>query len=264
MSDFVTPVLLMQTLAAVREAGRIITDAWNKPRSIKYKGPIDLVTETDVAVETFLGKRLREILPEANVLGEEGSPAARPEGTTWIIDPVDGTTNFAHSIPQCGISLALWRNDAVEMGIVYLPAEDELFHAVRGEGAFLNGKEISVTDESDVERALVATGFPYSIRDDIENIMQNMRAVLMAAQGVRRIGSAAADLAYTACGRFEAYYEIRLKPWDLAAGWLLVEEAGGKVTRYDGVTPFDFGKGILASNGKVHEAIAALITDVDD
>nr|WP_209280096.1 inositol monophosphatase family protein [Desulfobaculum xiamenense] len=254
---------MARTLAAVREAGRIVCDAWNRPRNIEYKGRIDLVTGTDVAVEAALKARLAEILPEAGILAEESARGWDLGELSWVVDPLDGTTNFAHGIPMCAISVALWRNGRSEMGVVYLPVLDELFHAVRGEGAYLNGEPISVTGESDPERALVGTGFPYTVREDIRRVVDPLERVLAACQGVRRMGAAAVDLAYTACGRLDAFYEINLKPWDTAAGWILVEEAGGRVTSYDGVTPYVFGGDILASNGHVHEAVAALVTGRD-
>ncbi|MFK4765034.1 inositol monophosphatase family protein [Desulfobaculum sp. SPO524] len=261
MSDYVTPLLLTRTLAAVREAGRIVTDAWNTPRNITYKGRIDLVTETDVAVENLLKERLGEILPEAGMLAEESAESLEPQALTWIVDPVDGTTNFAHGIPLCAISVALWRDGRPELGIVSLPVMDELFYAVRGQGATLNGAPINVTTEADPERALVATGFPYTVKEDLPRIIAPLERVLATCQGVRRMGAAAVDLAYVACGRMDAFYERGLKPWDTAAGMLLVEEAGGRVSAFDAGTPYTFGGGILASNGPLHEAMSSLITE---
>lgn len=261
MSDFVTPLLLTRTLAAVRDAGRIVRESWKQPRNIEYKGRIDLVTETDVAVESALRISLAEVLPEADMLGEETSGSVVPGDLTWIVDPVDGTTNFAHGIPLCAISVALWKDGRSILGVVYLSILDELFYAVRGDGAFLNGDQIHVTSQDNPERALVGTGFPYTVKEEVKSIISPLKRVLETCQGVRRMGAAAVDLAYVACGRMDAFYEVHLKPWDTAAGWLLVEEAGGRVTCYDGKTPFSFGEDILATNGHLHEAISSLIAE---
>lgn len=260
MSDYVTPVLLAQTLSAAAEAADMIREAAKKPRTVRLKGRIDLVTETDVAVEKFLKKRLGAVLPAADFLAEESAETRVPGELTWIIDPLDGTTNFAHGLPMVAISIGLWRNGQVEMAVLSIPALDETFHAVRGEGAYLNGDPIHVTDTADPVNALVATGFPYSVAEDVDQIVAALARILPATRGVRRMGAAAVDLAYTACGRLDAFYEINLNPWDTAAGWLLVEEAGGTVTRFDGVTPYTPGApDILASNGAVHAAVAGLV-----
>lgn len=260
MSDFVTPVLLAGTLAAAHEAGRLVTAARNKPKNITKKGPIDLVTETDLAVEALLKERLGALLPAADFMAEESAESSAPGELTWIIDPLDGTTNFAHDLPMVAVSIGLWRDGAVEMGVVAVPVVGELFHAVRGEGAFLNGEPISVTRTAEPGDALVATGFPYSVAEDLDHIIGPMARVLPATRGLRRMGAAAVDMAYTACGRFDAFYETRLKPWDTAAGWLLVEEAGGRVTRFDPAEPYTPGApSILASNSVLHEAMAELV-----
>lgn len=261
MSDFVTPVLLARTLAAVSEAADLVREAAARPRNVRFKGRIDLVTETDLAVEQLLGDRLGGILPGADFLAEESAENLVPGDLAWIVDPLDGTTNFAHGLPVTAVSVGLWRAGRVEMAVLELPLLGETFHAVRGEGAWLNGEPISVTDTAEPVNALVATGFPYSVAEDVEPILDALGRVLPATRGVRRMGAAAVDLAYTACGRLDAFYEMRLKPWDTAAGWLLVEEAGGRVTRFDGRTPYTPGApDILASNGRVHAAVSALVT----
>jgi len=260
MSDFVTPVLLARVLAAVAEAADLIREAKGRPKNVTMKGRIDLVTETDVAVEKLLKERLAPVLPEADFMAEESAESFVPGELTWIIDPLDGTTNFAHDLPMVAISVGLWRQGRVELGVVAVPALDETFYAVRGEGAFLNGEPIHVTATAEPVNALVATGFPYSIVEDVEPIVAALARVLPATRGLRRMGAAAVDLAYTACGRMDAFYEIRLKPWDTAAGWLLIEEAGGRVTRFDGETAYTPGApDILATNGAVHQAMSNLV-----
>jgi myo-inositol-1(or 4)-monophosphatase len=260
MNAFVTPVLLGAALAAVHEAGQCILDARTRPRTIRHKGRIDLVTETDLASEALLKERLGPLLPGAGFMAEESAASRVPGELTWIIDPLDGTTNFAHGLPVVAVSVGLWRAGEPVLGIVAVPALGETFHAVRGQGAFLNGAPIRVSETAEPMDALVATGFPYSVAEDMEFIMGPMGRVLPATRGLRRMGAAAADLAYVACGRLDAFYEIRLKPWDTTAGWLLVEEAGGRVTRFDPRSPYTPGApSILASNGRVHEAMAALV-----
>ena len=254
-------------LDAVRASGRIIKEHWEKPRNIIMKGRIDLVTETDLAVEQDLICRLSSILPESAFLAEEsaGNTDLRNAGEwVWIIDPVDGTTNFAHKIPFVASSVALWHNTSqggeVVLGVVNCPILDECFHATKGGGAFANGNPIQVTQTSDVEQALVATGFPYTIREDRAEIVDWLNQVLPLARGVRRCGAAAVDLAYLAAGRYDAFYETNLKPWDTAAGWLLIEEAGGRVTSLETNGPFGlYERGILASNTKLHEIMYTLL-----
>ncbi|MDO4767922.1 MAG: inositol monophosphatase family protein [Pseudomonadota bacterium] len=246
-------------LDRVRAAGGIIREQWADEKRIAFKGRIDLVTQTDLAVEACLLRALPELLPGSAVLAEESHTTLTPDGLSWIVDPVDGTTNYAHGLPMTAVSVALWRDGRAELGAVYAPMLDELFWAVRGGGAFLNGRPIGVSAETEMCKALIATGFPYSVCEEADEICSRLRRVLKASQGVRRFGSAAIDLAYTACGRFEGFYETSLKPWDTAAGWLLVEEAGGRVSGADG-KDYDFsGHMIVASNGHVHEALLELL-----
>ena len=246
---------------AVAAAGDIIRAHWDKPSLVTHKGRIDLVTGTDLAVESALKESLSRLLPASTFLAEESAATLEPGELTWIIDPVDGTTNFAHRVPFVASSVALWAGGESVLGFVNVPVQGEMFHAVRGLGAFCNGRPIRVSAIDRLEDALVGTGFPYSVREDIRPIMARLEAVLVAAQGVRRHGAAAIDLAYVARGRTEAFYEQGLKPWDTAAGWLLVEEAGGRVTRFDPGALYHLrAEGILASNGLVHESLGALLS----
>ena len=257
----------MQTLTALtadvaaiaREAGGIVRDHARKPRDIHYKGRIDLVTATDLAVEEFLRERLAALVPGSFFLAEEGSPTAALGQNTWIIDPVDGTTNFAHGLPFVGVSIGLWRDGDVTLGVVNAPLLDECFTAVKGQGAYRNGERIRVSGTDSLVHSLVATGFPYAIDEELPELLPRLGRVLGQTQGVRRYGAASLDLAYVATGQYDGFYERRLNPWDVAAGWLLVREAGGVVTRLDG-SPFRLhDHDILATNGKVHEALRALM-----
>jgi myo-inositol-1(or 4)-monophosphatase len=248
--------LLPKTIDIVREAGDLLMRYWHAPREIRHKGRIDLVTTADLALEKLLKENLGALLPEAGFLAEESATAEdlgkRLDGPTWIIDPLDGTTNFAHGFPFVAISVALWDEGDVQLGLVHLPVLNELFHAAKGRGTHLNNAPVHVSTIPDLENSLVATGFPYSVREQLPPILGWMETMLSLTQGIRRPGSAASDLAYVACGRFDAFYEINLKPWDMAAGWLLVREAGGLVTRMDG-SAFDLHiPSILASNTNVH------------
>lgn len=248
---------------AVRDAGEIIREHWQQEKDVRYKGDIDLVTQTDLAVEDALKRSLAAIVPEAGFLAEETASTHVPEQLTWIIDPVDGTTNYAHGIPAVAVSVALWQEDRVRAGWVYLPMmgrDGELFTARQGGGAYLNGEPISVSKTETVSRSVIATGFPYSIRHKLDEIMPRVSRVLAASQGIRRFGSAATDLVYTAMGRFDGFFEQDLNPWDVAAGWLIVTEAGGRVTRYDPGVSYALGaKTILATNGRIHDELENIL-----
>ncbi|MGE9985884.1 inositol monophosphatase family protein [Desulfovibrio sp. SGI.169] len=251
--------ILRECVNIVRRSGEIIRARWAGPRHVRHKGGIDLVTETDLEVEAFLKKNLAGLLPEASFMAEESCVADQEPGALcWIIDPVDGTTNFVHRIPQVGTSVALWREGRVVLGVVNTPMLEECFWAARGQGAFCNNQPIAVSRADTLAGALVGTGFPYDVAERLPEVLERLAAVLPVSQGVRRIGAASVDLAYLACGRLDAFYEAGLKPWDLAAGWLLVEEAGGKVSNLRN-EPLRFGEALLASNGRLHDAMTALL-----
>lgn len=257
-----TDKFINDAIQTVYQAGELIVSAWDKPRNIRYKGPIDLVTDTDVAVEETLKKSLGRILPEADFLAEESaSETTLAQGPTWIIDPLDGTTNFAHKIPFVAVSVGLWTGEDVDLGIVYLPILNEMFWAAKGKGAHCNDEKISVSKTETLKPALIATGFPYSVLKNVDIIIKHMRNALVSTRGVRRCGSAATDLAYTAAGRFDAFYEIGLNPWDTAAGVCLINEAGGKISTFDG-SPYKPGMHeILGSNGTLHEQMVSLLSE---
>lgn len=257
------PGLLADTVQVVTNAGRIVAANIDQEKRVERKGRINLVTEIDLKSEAYLKEHLYHVLPSAGFLAEESSDQnarGNPQEQVWIIDPIDGTTNYAHGLPSVAVSVALWEEGRPLFGVVNLPVLGEMFAAYEGGGAFRNGDRIHVTKTRNLEESLLSTGFPYDIEAYIPEIIRNFEALLPKIRGVRRSGAAALDLAYVACGRFDAFYESELKPWDTAAGMLLVTEAGGKVTRYDGSTEYVLGdQSILASNGLIHAAVADLL-----
>lgn len=249
-------------MTIVDKAGEMVREADAGTRKITRKGRIDLVTETDVAVEEMLKGELAGLLPGSNFLAEESAKDGELSEFTWIIDPIDGTTNFAHGLPMVANSIALWHSGRVVLGVVNLPLLGEKFTAVEGEGAFLNGEPIHVADQSDLEQCLLATGFPYAIEEHLETILKHLHRLLPLTQGIRRPGAAALDLAYVACGRYDGFYESALNPWDTAAGWLLVKEAGGRISEYDAGCKYGFDSlTILATNGRIHDTLSRLLVE---
>ncbi|MDD3313293.1 inositol monophosphatase family protein [Pseudodesulfovibrio sp.] len=260
MHDETLTGLLPGLEAAVRKAGDLVVEHSARRRNITHKGRIDLVTETDVAVEELLKEQLHRLLPEADFLAEESASGTEPGELTWIIDPLDGTTNFAHGLPFVANSVGLWHRDRVVLGAVNLPLLGELFCAARGQGTRLNGRPVTVSAVENLDDALLATGFPYAIEEHLDTILRHFKTLLPLAQGIRRPGAAALDLAYVACGRYDGFYESALHPWDTAAGILLITEAGGRVSEYEAEKPYGFGSGtILATNGRLHERLSGLL-----
>jgi myo-inositol-1(or 4)-monophosphatase len=255
----VTPLAVAE--AAARAAGRALVEGFGSALTVERKGAIDLVTSMDRAAEKILVERIRASFPDHEILAEEGGGRAlaadgRPR---WILDPLDGTTNYAHAHPQWCVSVGFAEGDRAEAGVVFDPLRDELFAAARGQGASLAGRPIRVSAVRTLDDALIATGFPYDRRERADFYMAFYRAAVIATQGVRRAGAAALDLAWTACGRLDAYFEFGVKPWDLAAGTLLVEEAGGTVSDLKGAPlRLDAGQ-VLVSNGPLHREMLALI-----
>lgn len=240
-----------------KEAGMLIRDFYNRGVETEYKGDVDLVTEADRSSERLIRERLQSVFPEHGIFGEEGTRDGLDREYRWYVDPLDGTTNFAHRFPVFCVSLGLERrpqglaadqDGELTAAVVYDPMRDELFVAEKGKGAYLNGKRIHVSTTPELAEALVATGFPSRKRHDSPNI-HFYQEFTLRSHGVRRAGSAALDLSYTACGRFDAYWEFNLNPWDTAAGILLVLEAGGSVTGFDGSSYRLESKEILATNG---------------
>jgi len=206
------------------------------------------VSYVDKTSEIQIINELEKLLPEAGFIAEEGTSDKRGERFNWIIDPLDGTTNYIHGLPIFSVSIALIDNDQIVSGVVYEVGHDECFYAWKNGGSFLNGQAIKVSERAEIGNALLATGFPYSDFSRLDTYVEMFKWAMINARGVRRLGSAAADLAYIACGRFDAFWEYDLKPWDVAAGALLVTEAGGKVTDYRGGNNYLFGKEIVATN----------------
>ncbi|OGW80466.1 MAG: hypothetical protein A3G33_09820 [Omnitrophica bacterium RIFCSPLOWO2_12_FULL_44_17] len=245
---------------ALLEAGSILKTAIDQPKKISFKSPISLVTETDKKAEAVVIEIIKTAFPTHSILAEESNPQGKTPNK-WIIDPIDGTTNFAHGLPIACVSIAYEENGIIQVGGVWNPFLGEWFWAERGKGASLNGKKISVTKAKSLKESLVATGFPYDRIKFGKYYIHIMENVLYRTQDVRRLGSAAIDLCYVACGRFDGYWEFRLNPWDQAAGVLIVEEAGGKVTNFHG-KPVDIYEGeTLATNGKIHKELLEVICE---
>lgn len=244
----------MKTIAlkAAKEAGIILMKGFGKTHEINYKREIDLVTEVDHLSEEKIIKIIRNEYPDHEILAEEGGEKKGASVYRWIIDPLDGTTNYAHGYPFFSISIALEEAGELVYGIVYDPTRKELFVGEKGKGAVLNNKPIVVSQTKRLTHSLLCTGFPYDIRESKENNLDHFQKFMLKSQAIRRDGSAALDLCYVAAGRFDGYWELKLSPWDVAAGCLIVQEAGGVVTDFKG-KPFNLlSKEILASNGKIH------------
>ena len=242
-------------------AGKILTDHFDVPLTVKKKGLRDLVTEVDLQSEAWIVSKILNKWPEHSILAEEGgtSHTSLKDSTfRWIIDPLDGTTNYAHGYPFFSVSIALEISGVLAVGCVYNPIAGELFSARRGGGAFLNGERIRVSSEKKLSNSLVCTGFSYN-RDKILKNLALFHQIMLEARAVRRDGSAALDLCYVACGRFEAFWEISLNPWDIAGGLLIVQEAGGVVSHFDETACGVSGEEILASNEYVHKEIASIL-----
>lgn len=219
---------------------------------IEKKGLNDLVSYVDKEAEKQLVEGLRSILPEAGFITEEGTATTCAERYNWIVDPLDGTTNFTHSLPIFAVSVGLMEGDEVILGTVYEPNRDECFWAYKGGGAYCNSSRIQVSDAPALQDALIATGFPYHDFGLTQQYLQVLGSFMQRSHGVRRLGSAAIDLVYVACGRFEGFFEYNLKPWDVAGGAVIVQEAGGRLSRFTGEGDYIFGGEIVASNGHVH------------
>lgn len=246
-------------VAIAFEAGQLLKSRIDEPHEIEFKGEIDIVTEADKASENLLIARIRDRYPNHDVMSEEAGNLSRPSSYRWIIDPLDGTTNYSHGYPVFCVSIALECEQEIVTGVVYNPMLDEMFTAEKGGGAFLGNRKISVSGIANLSKSLLATGFPYDIRNTEDNNMNFFGAMAVSAQAIRRAGAAALDLAYLAAGRFDGFWELRLKPWDVAAAWLLVCEAGGTVTDLFGEPYRLGGPHILASNGLIHSDIIAVL-----
>ncbi|RJQ70745.1 MAG: inositol monophosphatase [Desulfobacteraceae bacterium] len=253
------PIKRTGVLAAYR-AGRILNEHFGNSIRVTKKGAIDLVTEADLASEKVIVDTIKEVFPDHAFLAEESGGIQGNSLHRWIIDPLDGTTNFAHHLPIFAVSIAYAHADKMMMGIVFNPINGELFSALRSEGARLNDHPIRVSNTRQLSDSLLVTGFPYTVRSTPPTLLiEQFTRCLTSSQGVRRLGSAALDLCYVGCGRFDGFWEENLKPWDTAAGMLIAMEAGAKVTDY-GDRPYDiYGKQILATNAYIHREMVDLL-----
>ena len=254
---------LQAAIQTARAAGAILRERFEEPRQITVKGTaIDIVTEVDLASEEVCRSMLSRLYP-ASFLGEEGGGAApQDDEPLWVVDPLDGTVNYAHQFPFFVVSIALCIGREPVVGVIYDPMRDELFSAVKHRGAFLNQRPISVSSIDSLERALLATGFPYDRQTSDDDNLAHHRAFTKLTQGIRRAGAAALDLCYVAAGRLDGYWEKKLKPWDLAAGMLIVREAGGVVTDYQNQANDPFTLEAIASNKLLHPEMARVIASI--
>jgi myo-inositol-1(or 4)-monophosphatase len=253
MTSHTTHSFLRVLTSALREAGAIVRRASNRPIPVSYKGPVNIVTPTDKAAERAILRRLRRAFPDHGYLMEESGARPSPSPYRWVIDPVDGTVNFAHGVPHACVSIGLEKEGRMLVGGVYDPFKNELFLAVRGRGATLNNRSIRVSRTGRLINSLLVTGFPYDRYKRARFYLSFVQKFMERTQGLRRLGAAALDMAYVACGRFDGYWEFNLQPWDAAAGWLLVEEAGGRVSNFRG-KPYSLAdtRQTLCSNGPLH------------
>jgi myo-inositol-1(or 4)-monophosphatase len=251
-------VYLDAAKSAAREAGELLRKNLSQIGEIYFKGLVNLVTKSDTESQDLIFDRLSARFPGHDFLAEEGLKLLKGAEFRWVFDPLDGTTNFAHGFPVFCVSLGLEHRGGLACGVVYDPMREEVFWAEKGEGAYLNGERIRVSKINDLDRSLLATGFAYDIRETKTNIRQ-ANDFLLRAQGLRRCGSAALDLCYVACGRLEGFWEMKLSPWDTAAGAVIVEEAGGRVSDFRGNPVNIYHPEVVASNGLVHQAMMEVL-----
>jgi myo-inositol-1(or 4)-monophosphatase len=250
---------LKTAIEAAEAAGKILLDYLGKDLKIGYKGEGNLVTEADRKAEEIIVELLRARYPDHQILAEEGEGVAGPSTWKWVVDPLDGTTNYAHGFPCFSVSIGLEVEGVVRVGVVYDPVRGQLFTAQQGKGAYRNGGRLQVSSVADLSRSLLVTGFAYDARESLLNNFDHFFRFSRRCQGVRRTGSAALDLCYVASGWFDGFWELKLSPWDVAAGSLIVHEAGGRVSNFKG-EPFSIDmKEIVASNGRIHQAMLDLL-----
>ncbi len=247
-------------ISAARQAGALLRENLGRAGRIEFKGAVDIVTELDKRSEALITDSIKKAFPGHGILAEETPELAAASPFRWIIDPLDGTTNYAHGFPVFCVSIAFEEAGDVKLGVVYNPMLDELFVAEKGRGAYLNNQRIAVSKVATIDRGLLATGFPYDLRTSEANNFDHFSNFSRKAQAIRRAGAAALDLSYTAAGRFDGFWEMKLKPWDVAAAALLVKEAGGVVTDFSG-GPFSIDSSeCLASNGIIHAEMLGVLS----
>ena len=250
-------------LDIAQAAGSMLREELGRTRRIELKdSPTNLVTEMDPRAEALIVGRLRREFPDDAILAEERGASDGRSGRRWIIDPLDGTTNYAHGLPIFAVSIALEDHEGIALGVIHDPNQRETFTAERGRGAYLNGARLAVSGTTRLNESLLATGFPYDIRESPRTNLPEYAAFSLRSQGVRRTGSAVLYLAYVAAGRIDGYWELRLGPWDAAAGWLMVEEAGGRVTNLTGAALDLMAPAIVASNGHIHDEMLETLRGV--
>jgi myo-inositol-1(or 4)-monophosphatase len=257
--------LCLQVVELAKVAGSFIYDESKKTLSqddVEVKGLHNFVTYVDKAAEKTIVEGLSKLLPEAGFIAEEGTSDKKGTKYNWIIDPLDGTTNFIHRMPPFAVSIALMEDEEVVIGVIYEVNLKEAFYTWKGASSYLNGAEIKVSQANKIQDSLIATGFPYYNFDKLAMYMNTMDYFMKKSHGLRRIGSAATDLAYVAAGRFEAFYEYSLSPWDVAAGALLVQNAGGRVFDFSKGKNYIFGKEIIASNAAISDEFAEVILNL--
>lgn len=250
-------------IEAAYEAGGIIREYFQGTFKVENKGTVNnLVTEVDKLAEAKIIQIIKDNCPEHSILSEEVGELAQESDYQWIIDPIDGTVNFAHGIPICCVSIALKHKDDLLLGAVYNPILDEFFFAEKGKGAFLNDEPITVSEKSEFKKACLVTGFPYKWPKTFEHPIRVFERIIMEGLPVRRLGSAAIDLCWVACGRFDGFWEYNLNAWDVAAGYLIVTEAGGQVSNFNGEAYSVFDKETLATNGLIHKDMLSVIHSI--
>jgi myo-inositol-1(or 4)-monophosphatase len=255
---------LQEIVEIAAHAGEILLQGYGKAHLVRHKGAIDLVTEVDQASEKYILNEIHARFPGDRVVAEESGILEGDADHTWFIDPLDGTVNYAHGIPAFSVSIAYAIGGKITHGVVFDPTRGEMFTAEAGKGAALNGEPLHGSTITDLDHALLATGFPYDIRTNPENNLENYSRFARLTQGVRRFGSAALDLCYVAAGRFDAYWELRLFPWDVAAGGLIVTESGGTLTDLSG-NPIDVTSrpSIVAGNRQIHHAVLQVLQETN-
>jgi myo-inositol-1(or 4)-monophosphatase len=244
---------------ACRSAGEILRRRFGRVHRIKKKGTIDLVTEADLEAEKAVLQIIQNSFPRDNILSEEAGQHAEGSPRTWLIDPLDGTTNFTHGFPFFAVSVALEVDGELTVGVVYDPLKNELFEGAKGSGARLNNEPIHVSRITQLGDSLLGTGFSYDVQEKPQRVMERFTRMVVRAQGVRRPGSAALDLCYLAAGRFDGFWEEGLHPWDTAGGAIIVREAGGKVTTFEGEAFSPYQKSIVAANPLIHDDLLSLL-----
>lgn len=253
--------MLSFAIETARHAGALLRDGLARRRTVELKSAYEVVTEVDRASEELIVAAIRRTFPDHALLAEEGGGVERASPFLWLIDPLDGTNNYAHGFPFFSVSIALLENDTLILGVVFDPLRDELFAAERGAGAWCNEQRLRVSETPTLAASLVSTGFPYDYATTADNNTRQFTRIQARTQGVRRAGSAALDLAYVAAGRLDAHWELRLKPWDTAAGALLVLEAGGRLSDWRGAPWNPWNDRLVASNGHIHDELLAALAE---